>query len=135
MKVVSEQSFIGVTEIPVPIQGSGLLVASVSGTHPNFSVTFSGTAASLFIAPGFFAIGLGPGILGSQLRIDYTIEVTLNSCSHTGTVGGNRDGYPSYMVFVNSKNVYDFAQKGPPNIGTIHLIPPMEVLVDASFSW
>ena len=72
-------------------------------------------------------------------KIDYDVPVTIDFCSHTGTLGGKHDGYPSYMAFVNGKKVYDFNQTthmvGPINLGVIKLLPPMDVSPNVSFFW
>ena len=95
--------------------------------------------ATRFWALAGAALGLGPGILGSQMRIDYDVPVTVNFCSRTGTVGGSHDGYPSHMVFVKGNKVYDFNQTtttvGPINFGILRLLPPMDVSPGVSFFW
>jgi hypothetical protein len=45
-------------------------------------------------------------------------------------VSGAHDGFPSYVVFVKGKKVYDFHQTSLPA-----LLPPMDVSPSVNFNW
>src|SRR3989304_1244636 len=83
----AETTFGGITTLPVPgmpipIAGVGILTANVSGTHPHFTIAFSGSAFSVPLVVG----GLVAGLPTSSLIIDYAVDVHLNFCLRTGTV-------------------------------------------------
>jgi len=127
---VAETTFVGLTPIPVPLPGVGTLTASVSGTHPAFTITFSGSAYSMLPKAGGVLIPGLPGLALQNLIIDYAVSVQINFCTRKGNVSGAHDGYPSYIVAVKGKTVYDFQQTILPA-----LLPPMDVSLKVNFSW
>jgi hypothetical protein len=149
-KILAQQSFIGTTDSPWPFPGSGTLNASVSGSYPQFTVRFTGTAISAYVEGAAiiaslvpFAGGLPLSYLLANMAIDYDVSVTVNFSARTGTISGAHDGYPSYMIHVYtthvSEKVYDFPQTtdmiGPVNIGILKLLPPMDISPSGSFTW
>ena len=127
---VAEATFMGITPNPVPLPGVGTLTSTVVGTHPTFTIGFSGSAFSLLPNVSGGIIGGVGGAALQSLVIDYAISVQLNFCSRTGSVSGAHDGFPSYVVFVKGKKVYDFQQTILPA-----LLPPMDVSPSVNFNW
>jgi hypothetical protein len=138
---------IGVTEWPIPVEGLGILRAVPGGRPPECKVTFTGTAISAYFVAGAAVAWLLAGTaslpvdyLLLNLRIDYNMTVTLNWCTRKGRLQGKHDGYPSYLLFVDSSWIYAHKQAtitGPfgVNLGILKLLPPMDVSVDRRFKW
>jgi hypothetical protein len=148
--VIAQQSFIGITDSPWPMAGLGALNANVSGSFPQFTVHFTGTAISAYIEAGAiaaaalpFAGGLAIGEILANLGIDYDISVTVDFSNRTGQIIGAHDGYPSYTIHVYgkhiSKEVYNFQQTTHIrlgfNVGILKLLPPMDISPSGSFTW
>jgi RHS repeat-associated protein len=138
---------IGVTEWPIPVRGLGYLRAVPGGRPPVCTVTFTGTAISAYFVASAAVAWLLAGTASlpaatvlENLRIDYNMTVTLNWCTRKGRLQGKHDGYPSYFLFLDSSWIYPHKQatiNGPfgVNLGILKLLPPMDVSVDARFSW
>jgi RHS repeat-associated protein len=103
-RITSFTHFIGYTDLIIGAPtGGGALTESVSGSHPNFTVTLTGIAWSAALGPSF--------------SIDYTFTFDLNFCSRTGVFNGNHDTYPSYTAQAAGQVLYDFKQKGSAFLG------------------
>jgi hypothetical protein len=146
-KITYELPIVGFTEWPIPLPGIGLPKAAPGGHPPVCTVTFTGTAITAYFVAGAAVAWLLAGTSGLpvshlllHLRIHYNITVTLNWCTRTGRLQGKHDGYPSYFLFLDSSWIYAHKQatiNGPfgVNLGILKLLPPMDVSVDARFSW
>ena len=127
---VSETTFIGITPLPVPLPGVGTLTANVSGSHPSFSIAFSGSAFSLLPVVGGGLIPGPVGVISKNLIIDYSVDVHLDFCARTGSISGAHDGFSSYVITVKGRKVYDFQQTSLPA-----LLPPLDINPDVNFTW
>lgn len=67
---VAEAKFIGITPDPWPLPGVGILDASVTGTHPEFNLAFSGTALSLYPTVGGTLSGLHDGFPSYEVFVE-----------------------------------------------------------------
>lgn|GEM_PF-6062751 len=99
-----------------PLAGTSTFRQWANGTHPNFTVTMIGNASS--------------AALPSLLDIDYNFDIALDFCSRQGHLTGKNDSYPSYVVRVKGKTIYDFQQKS-----IVGLLGDGDVTVDKKFSW
>jgi len=138
---------VGFTEWPIPLPGLGYLIAVPGGHPPVCTVTFTGTAISAYFAAAAVLAkilaphaGLPAATVLGNLRIDYKMTVTLNWCTRKGRLQAKHDGYPSYFLFLDSSWIYAHKQATTPgpfgvNLGILKLLPPIDVSVDAWFSW
>jgi RHS repeat-associated protein len=84
--------------------GSGDFGSTVSADFPDLEVTLSGRANTA-------VFDLIPQLPLNELSIRYSFDIDINFCSHSGHLSGFNETYPSYVVEVNGKQVYDFQQQ------------------------
>ena len=137
-KIPIHREYIGITVIPYPMVGGGRLTpATITGSHPNFTIRMVGSAYTTpFATFGKVHNALNP-ISGSypspfsDLNIDYDLSIKVDLCMRTGEIRGSHDGYPSYTVrFSRVGIVYDFQQL---RIG--HLLSPMDISAHKDFTF
>ena len=95
------------------------------GVNPSSAMMVDGYAIFHFSA------SVAPSILsGLPVYITYDLTVVYDPSTGHGTLFGSRDGYPSYKVWVNGREIYNGFQ-GWHWLG--HLLPPMEQRVIQPF--
>ncbi len=79
--------------------------------------------------------GVVGATIASEFAIDYRLNITLDFSNRTGDLSGQHDAYPSYSVFVGSKQVYGYLQTSPQSLGALALLPLGGIQPYVSFDW
>jgi hypothetical protein len=116
--VTHVQQYIGITRWKyLPLKGKGTFVQSADSNWPTVAVHMAAEA---------WPVGLG----AFNLAIRYGFEVQLNFANRRGHLSGFHEGYPSYVVVVHGKQVYDFQQKSIGGLAGFNLENP-----EIDFAW
>jgi hypothetical protein len=108
---------------------TNLKVAEINSIRDAFSIPQKDFIGSLVHIQAKGETASGVGILGS---IDYHLTMRINTAQRKVWISGTHNEYPSYVVKVNGKVVYDRRQTGSPLIGLVDTLSTVDVGVEAA---